>query len=331
MRALSALLPSISAAQAHDIGFQMGKWCGKQVFYITFALRHATKQQYFLWAGKAMGLMGGLFLVMMAWIRLKPSLYAVHAERKGSTTRYSNTCFFLLPTMDSGESATKNSYLPYSTFSVQLNFPATVVIMEGKEKSPQLQIDADKAILPLIEHQHSNNTLLLDVKPRSAFETANSILITVIIPKAQQFKVAVNHGGGAILNGFECPQLECAIEGNSNVFDADKDTIRERQKIHIKGQGGFSAWSKTKASEVKIEGKGEASLGVLDDLSVNIEGEGKISCYNPQPKNYRREGNAGDVVFNCKDLMEDLRALAPPPKQPASAIPPDRRASRIGW
>jgi hypothetical protein len=324
MRALSAIMPSISSDQAHDIGFQMGKWCGKQAFYITFALSRAIKHPYFSY------LVAGTCLAVMAWIRFKHLLHTVHVEKKGLTTRFSNTRLFLLPTIDSGESAKRNSPLPYHTFSVQLNFPATVVIMEGKEKSPQLQIDADQAILPLIEHQHINNTLLLDVKPNSAFETAQRILITVIIPKAQQFNVAVNHGGKAVLKGFECPQLECTIVGDSGVLVADKDTIRERQKVHIKGQGGFNAWSKAKASEVKIEGKGEVSIGVLNDLYVNIEGEGKVSCYTAQPKNYRREGKGGAVDFDCVDLLKDSRAPVPLPKQP-TAPPHDRRAGRVGW
>ncbi|MBS0647743.1 MAG: DUF2807 domain-containing protein [Verrucomicrobia bacterium] len=324
MSTLSAILPSISSDRAHDIGFQMGKWCGKQVFNITYGLSRAIKQPYF-W-----GSIAGACLALMAWIRFKHLLHTVHIEKKGLATRYSNTRLFLLPTMDSGENATQNFSLPYSTFSVRLNFPATVVIMDGKEKLPQLHIDADQSILPLIEHQHVNNTLLLDVKPRSAFETAQGILITVIIPKAQQFNVAVKNGGKAILNGFECPQLECTIEGNSGVLDGDKNTIRERQKIHIKGQGGFQAWSKAKASEVKIEGKGEVSIGVLDDLYVNIEGEGKVSCYTAQPKNYRRDGNGGAVDFDCVDLLKDSRAPVPIPKQPTAPLH-EGRAGRIGW
>ena len=194
---------------------------------------------------------------------------------------------------------------------VSINYPAEVVIQQGKVES--VKLEADDNLLPQLSTEVNDGVLIIEnsenrwsqrVNPTERvkititvkdlreieFSSAGSVQVNGL--KTDELSLHLNGVGEMTLNDLEVRKLESRLSGAGNI---EANGIAEELDIRISGVGGFDAPKlESLVGVVRISGAGSATVFVKDDLTARVSGAGSISYYG-SPTLHEDVSGAGSV------------------------------------
>lgn len=195
--------------------------------------------------------------------------------------------------------------------AVSINYPADVVIEQGKVES--VKIEADDNLLPQLLTEVHGDTLVIDNKEEIWSKRVNPtarVKITVIVKDLHQ--IESSGVGNLQVNGLKTDKLELHLSGAGemtlNDLEARKLEVRlsgtgaigasgsaDELDLRISGVGDFDAPKlESKVANVRISGAGSATVFVEDDLTVSVSGTGSVH-YHGSPTLHEHITGAGSV------------------------------------
>jgi hypothetical protein len=179
---------------------------------------------------------------------------------------------------------------------VSINYPADVVIQQGKVES--VKVEADDNLLPQLTTEVNDETLVIDNKEESWSQRVNPterVKITITVKdlreiefssagslrlnglKTDELSVNLNGAGEMILNDLDVNKLESRLSGAGNI---KANGTADELDLRISGVGSFEAPElQSMVATVRISGAGSATVRVEDDLTARVSGAGSVKYY----------------------------------------------------
>jgi len=180
--------------------------------------------------------------------------------------------------------------------AVSINYPADVVIQQGKVES--VKVEADDNLLPQLTTEVNDETLVIDNKEESWSRRVNPterVKITITVKdlreiefssagslrlnglKTDELSVNLNGAGEMILNDLDVNKLESRLSGAGNI---KANGTADELELRISGVGSFEAPElQSMVASVRISGAGSATVRVEDDLTARVSGAGSVKYY----------------------------------------------------
>ena len=157
--------------------------------------------------------------------------------------------------------------------------------------APQLDIEADKNILPIIKTTVSNGRL--EIYSEQSYSVDGRIKITVSSPNITE--IAASGSNRIDGTGFDAGPLSISLNGSNNAALSGKTaalTCVMSGANHLAAQG-LAADS----ANVTLNGSGDATVDARQGIVAQISGAGSITVYgNPKQRNTQVNG-AGKITF----------------------------------
>ena len=195
--------------------------------------------------------------------------------------------------------------------AVSINYPAEVLIQQGKVES--VKLEADDNLLPQLTTEVDNGTLIIENKENSWSKRVNPtdrVKITITVKdlreiefssagnlrvealKTDALSLNLNGVGEMTLNDLDVGKLESRISGAGNI---EANGLADELDVRISGVGGFDAPKlESQVATVRISGAGSATVNVVDDLTARVSGAGSINYYG-SPTLHEDVSGAGSV------------------------------------
>ena len=180
--------------------------------------------------------------------------------------------------------------------TLSINYPADVVIQQGKVES--VKVEADDNLLPQLTTEVNDETLVIDNKEESWSQRVNPterVKITITVKdlreiefssagslrlnglKTDELSVNLNGAGEMILNDLDVNKLESRLSGAGNI---KANGTADELELRISGVGSFEAPElQSMVASVRISGAGSATVRVEDDLTARVSGAGSVKYY----------------------------------------------------
>jgi hypothetical protein len=164
-----------------------------------------------------------------------------------------------------------------------VNRGAAVVYATQEDYKP-LKIEADSAILPLIETFVKNDTLIIQFKKDTVFKTSKAIKIFVSVPKL----------------------IYSRLDGAGGFIGQNKFTYNEPLVYEIRGAGGFKAEMSTPKFSGILKGAGGMQLnGTATDEDIIISGAGEFDGKELVAQNaIVKVSGVGNAYINAQKKLE---------------------------
>ena len=198
-----------------------------------------------------------------------------------------------------------------SFLAVSINYPAEVLIQQGKAES--VKLEADDNLLFQITTAVEDGTLLVENREESWSKRVNPtkrVKITITVKdlheiefssagnvtveglKTDELSLHLNGVGEMTLSDLDVRQLGARLSGAGNI---KANGTAEELDIRISGVGGFDAPNlESQVATVRISGAGSATVNVVDDLTARVSGAGSVSYYG-SPTLHEDVSGAGSV------------------------------------
>ena len=194
---------------------------------------------------------------------------------------------------------------------VSINYPAEVLIQQGKVES--VKLEADDNLLPQLSTEVDDGILVIENKEnvwskrvnpservkititvkdlnQIEFSSAGNVLVHGL--KTDELSLHLNGVGEMTLNDLDVRQLEARLSGAGNI---EANGTAQELDIRISGVGGFDAPKlESQVATVRISGAGSATVNVVNDLTARVSGAGSISYYG-SPTLHEDVSGAGSV------------------------------------
>ena len=195
--------------------------------------------------------------------------------------------------------------------AVSIDYPADVLIQQGKVES--IKLEADDNLLPQLRTEVDDGRLLIEnkedvwsrrVNPTERvkititvkdlheidFSSAGSVQVNGL--KTDELSLNLNGVGEMTLNELDVRKLESRLSGAGNI---EANGLADELEIRISGVGGFDAPKlESQVATVRISGAGSATVNVVDDLTARVSGAGSINYYG-SPTLHEDVSGAGSV------------------------------------
>jgi hypothetical protein len=195
--------------------------------------------------------------------------------------------------------------------TVDLSYPADVVIVQGKSES--IEFEADDNLLPQLEAQVSGSTLVITnnessqskrVRPSQPvkititvkelreveFSTAGKLRIEGL--QGESLVIDLNGAGDVDLVGVKVDTLDCNLDGAGNIT---ANGTAKQLNVEIDGFGNFNGKDlKSDSADVTINGAGNITLRVEQTLEASVNGAGSVNYYG-SPNVDKNVNGAGSV------------------------------------
>jgi len=180
--------------------------------------------------------------------------------------------------------------------TLSINYPADVVIQQGKVES--VKVEADDNLLPQLTTEVNDETLVIDNKEESWSQRVNPterVKITITVKdlreiefssagslrlnglKTDELSVNLNGAGEMILNDLDVNKLESRLSGAGNI---KANGTADELELRISGVGSFEAPElQSMVASVRISGAGSATVRVEDELTARVSGAGSVKYY----------------------------------------------------
>lgn len=180
--------------------------------------------------------------------------------------------------------------------AVSINYPADVIIQQGKVES--VKVEADDNLLPQLTTEVNDETLVVENQEESWTQRVNPterVKITITVKdlreiefssagslrvnglKTDELSVNLNGAGEIILNELDVNKLESRLSGTGNI---KANGTADELELRISGVGSFEAPElQSMVASVRISGAGSATVRVEDDLTARVSGAGSVKYY----------------------------------------------------
>lgn len=157
--------------------------------------------------------------------------------------------------------------------------------------SPQLTIETDKNLLPIVKTDFSNGRL--DVYTDRSYSVDGRIKVTVTSPDISE--IAASGSNDIVAEGMAADTLAIVLNGSNNATLAGRVSALKAQ---MNGSNRLAARSLTvDSAKITMNGSGNAAVNTSQQITAEISGAGAISVYgNPKARTSRVNG-AGKITF----------------------------------
>lgn len=195
--------------------------------------------------------------------------------------------------------------------AVSINYPAEVIIQQGKVES--VKLEADDNLLPQLTTEVDDGVLIIENEENRWSQRVNPterVKITITVKdlreidfssagkvqvnglKTDELSLHLNGVGEMTLNDLEVRKLESRLSGAGNI---EANGVADELDIRISGVGGFDAPKlESLVGIVRISGAGSATVFVQDDLTARVSGAGSINYYG-SPTLHEDVSGAGSI------------------------------------
>lgn len=195
--------------------------------------------------------------------------------------------------------------------AVAINYPAEVVIEQGKVES--VKLEADDNLLPQLATEVNDNTLVIENKEDNWSKRVNPterVKVTITVKdlheiefssagnlradglKTDELRLNLNGVGEMTLNDLDVRKLESRLSGAGNIKASG---TADELDLRISGVGSFDAPKlESLVATVRISGAGSATVFVKDDLTARVSGAGSVNYYG-SPTLHKDISGAGSV------------------------------------
>ena len=180
--------------------------------------------------------------------------------------------------------------------AVSINYPADVVIQQGKVES--VKLEADDNLLPQLTTEVDDETLVIENKEESwsqRVDPTERVKITITVKdlreiefsstgsvrvdglKTDELSVNLNGAGEMTIDKLDVNKLESRLSGAGNI---KVNGTTDELDLRISGVGSFEASElQSRIASVRISGAGSATVRVEDDLTARVSGAGSVKYY----------------------------------------------------
>ena len=180
--------------------------------------------------------------------------------------------------------------------ALSINYPADVVIQQGKVES--VKVEADDNLLPQLTTEVNDETLVIENQEESwsqRVDPTERVKITITVKdlreiefssagslrldslKTDELRINLNGAGEMILNDLDVNKLESSLSGAGNI---KANGTTDELDLRISGVGNFEAPNlESKVASVRISGAGSATVHVEDELTARVSGAGSVNYY----------------------------------------------------
>ena len=180
--------------------------------------------------------------------------------------------------------------------AVSIDYPADVIIQQGKVES--VKLEADDNLLSQLTTEVNDETLVIENKEESwskRVKPTERVKITIIVKdlhqiefssagilrvdglKTDELSVSLNGAGEMSLNNLDVNKLESRLSGAGNI---KANGTADELDLRISGVGSFEAPElQSMVASVRISGAGSATVRVEDDLTARVSGAGSVKYY----------------------------------------------------
>jgi hypothetical protein len=199
---------------------------------------------------------------------------------------------------------------PVSGFNrVSLSGSGTLVVTQGSSEG--LTVEADEAVLEIIETRVVGNELKIGLKPGvsgfgtgpiyyyltvddlNAINLSGSGDVEMESLETDFLEMLISGSGDVNLRNLKAEDLDLSLSGAGN-FKLDGEV--NKQTVDISGSGKYRASDlRSQTAMVRISGAGSVQVWVEEVLDVSISGSGKLEYYGTPVVNERISG-AGRLI-----------------------------------
>jgi hypothetical protein len=199
---------------------------------------------------------------------------------------------------------------PVAAFSrVRLDGPIDVRLSSGAAES--LKVSADDNLEPLVTTVVEGDTLIVGVKPGSAFSTRHPLRVSLEFKQLQALEVLgsgdaaldrwqgdrlrleMSGSGDVSIGLIEARELSAALSGSGDLALAGQ---ADRIDFVLSGSGDVSASSLSEQDvRATLSGSGDLRLGVSRTLEVKLSGSGDLR-YAGRPKVTSQVSGSGELM-----------------------------------
>jgi len=191
---------------------------------------------------------------------------------------------------------------------IDLSGSGEVTVTQGEVES--LTIEAEDNLIPLIETEVRNGTLVIGPKDNTALMPTKPIRFLVSMPNIDNLAVSgsgeifaesvttdnleldINGSGDIDIEQLRAESLTADISGSGNLTLAGAVT---EQRIDIGGSGEYKGDGlESDTAVVAIGGSGKATIWVNELLDAEVDGSGEVNYYGSPTVNQDISGS-GDV------------------------------------
>jgi hypothetical protein len=195
--------------------------------------------------------------------------------------------------------------------SISLEYPAEVIIRQGKTESVSLK--GDDNALPQILTEVRDGVLHIDADEKNWNKRVNpSEAVEIIITVKDLNQVLFPSAGTLLVEGLKTDSLDLVLSGAgemtlsklevdslnvtlSGAGDIEADGVADNLSVRISGMGDFDGGDlRSLTAEVHISGAGSATVWTDKKLDATISGAGSVNYYG-NPTIQKQISGAGSV------------------------------------
>ncbi len=194
--------------------------------------------------------------------------------------------------------------------SVSLRCSADVVIVQGTPQA--VSIEGEDNIIPLVETNVSNKTLIVDFKMNSVISRHKDLVVHITVPNIDS--VQTTGSGNIQMDQWSASNVELESTGSGDIhignIQADSLTSRQtgsgditidggkttNQKVTTSGSGAYNgAKLESSSTDAKSTGSGDITVWAVNNLTATTSGSGDIGYYG-SPQVSEHSSGSGDVT-----------------------------------
>ena len=199
---------------------------------------------------------------------------------------------------------------PGSFEGIELHSSFNVEVREGA--SHQVEVRADKNLLPYIETIVDGDNLVLSTRDRSWLSSRSRIHIIVTAPRLHELRVSGSgdissrlpltsgsevevtvSGSGTVEALVDAPVSKAVVSGSGDI--SLRGQTRD-YKAHITGSGDIRSYDlASESTEVSVTGSGDAEVYASKRLDISVTGSGDVR-YKGKPAITQNKSGSGSVA-----------------------------------
>lgn len=149
--------------------------------------------------------------------------------------------------------------------AVAVQGPHRVILRQSGHEG--VEVSADDNIVPLIETQLENGTLVVRMKKGYSVSTRDEMIVTVDLKQLK--KVSLSGSGDVLSQALRVPSLNVSISGSGDV--ALNGLITDELSVAIAGSGDFTASGQAAQQRYSVSGSGDVRCAKLQGAQVKVK------------------------------------------------------------
>ena len=165
----------------------------------------------------------------------------------------------------------------------------------------QIVVTADSNLIPLIQTEVHNKTLIVQAKGHYDLQSAQTPQLDITVNRLAD--IGIIGRGSVNASGINSDTFEIKLLGSGNINVAGKS-----QKIDIKVVGSGQVVANNliaEEAEVQVAGTSNVSVYASKKLNVRVSGAGKVNVYGEPREVEQKISGSGEVIIGTPNAQKN--------------------------